>query len=83
MAPSGDSPGGARMGEVCLRSWKEIAAYAQVSVATVQRWEKWERLPVHRHMHRRLGSVYAYPFEIDAWLEGRDLLGELRRVGSE
>ncbi len=83
MAPSGETPGGARMEEVCLRSWKEIAAYVQVSVATVQRWEKWERLPVHRHMHRRLGSVYAYPFEINAWLEGRDLFEERRRIGAE
>jgi TolB-like protein len=50
-----------------LDSWKEIAAYAKRGVRTVRRWEREEGLPVHRHMHRRLGSVYAYKSEIDAW----------------
>lgn len=83
MSPSGGTPGGEKVEEVCLRSWKEIASYAHVSVATVQRWERWERLPVHRHMHRQLGSVYAYPFEIDEWLKSRDQFEVLRQVGSE
>jgi non-specific serine/threonine protein kinase len=53
----------------CLDSWKAIAAYLNRSVRTVRRWEAEERLPVHRHMHRTLGSVYAYKSEIDAWRE--------------
>ena len=54
-----------------LDSWKEIAAYVHRDVATVRRWEKREGLPVHRHHHERLGSVYAYASELDAWSEGR------------
>jgi TRAP transporter TAXI family solute receptor len=54
-----------------LDSWKEIAAYLKRDVATARRWEKREALPVHRHLHEKLGSVYAYPSELDAWLEGR------------
>lgn len=50
-----------------LDSWKEIAAYLGRSVRTVRRWESSEGLPVHRHMHRALGSVYAYKGEIDRW----------------
>lgn len=54
-----------------LDSWKEIAAYTNRGVRTVRRWEREEGLPVHRHVHRRLGSVYAYRSEIDAWREAR------------
>ena len=50
-----------------LDSWKEIAAYVSRGVRTVRRWEREEGLPVHRHVHRVLGSVYAYKSEIDAW----------------
>lgn len=50
-----------------LHSWKEIAVYLRRDVRTVQRWEKTEGLPVHRHWHRRLGSVYAYKAELEAW----------------
>jgi transcriptional regulator with XRE-family HTH domain len=60
------------LGRACLRSWKEIASYAGVSIPTVQRWEREERLPVHRHLHRKRGSVYAFPVEIDTWLRERD-----------
>lgn len=54
-----------------LDSWKEIAAYLKRDVRTVQRWEKTEKLPVRRHLHEKLGSVYAFKPEIDAWSEGR------------
>jgi eukaryotic-like serine/threonine-protein kinase len=54
-----------------LDSWKEIAAYLNRGARTVQRWEKTEDLPVHRHMHDKLGSVYAYKPEIDAWWASR------------
>jgi TolB-like protein len=50
-----------------LDSWKEIAAYLSRDVTTVQRWERRERMPVHRHVHDKRGSVYALPSELDAW----------------
>ena len=43
-----------------LDSWKEIAAFLRRDVRTVQRWEKKEGLPVYRHQHEKLGSVYAF-----------------------
>ncbi len=57
-----------------LDSWKEIAAYLRRDVRTVQRWEKSEGLPVRRHLHDTLGSIYAYRHELDAWREGRQPL---------
>ncbi|HEY2545063.1 MAG TPA: hypothetical protein VGI46_03265, partial [Candidatus Acidoferrum sp.] len=50
-----------------LESWKEIAAYLGRDVTTVRRWEKREGLPVHRLQHGKLGSIYAYTTELDAW----------------
>jgi TolB-like protein/Tfp pilus assembly protein PilF len=57
-----------------LESWKEIAAYLKRDVSTVQRWEKREGMPVHRHLHGKLGSVYAFRSEIDAWWGSRSVL---------
>ncbi|MBI4477575.1 MAG: FG-GAP repeat protein [Acidobacteria bacterium] len=54
-----------------LDSWKEIAAHLKRSVRTVQRWEKDEGLPVHRHRHDKAGTVYAHGEEIDAWWRSR------------
>jgi len=54
-----------------LSSWKEIAAYLDVSVRTAQRWERTENLPARRHRHAALGSVYAYRSELDAWWKSR------------
>jgi hypothetical protein len=51
----------------CLDSWKEIAAHLKRTVSTVQRWERNEGLPVHRHLHARASSVYARKSEIDVW----------------
>ncbi|HJV37710.1 MAG TPA: tetratricopeptide repeat protein [Geothrix sp.] len=56
-----------------LESWKEIAAYLDRDVRTVQRWEKGEGLPVHRHLHDKQGSVFAHRSEVDAWRAGRIL----------
>ncbi len=56
-----------------LDSWKEIAVYLGRDVTTVQRWEKREGMPVHRHLHDRMGSVYAFRAELDAWTESRNL----------
>ena len=52
-------------------SWKEIARYLNRDESTVQRWEKREGLPVHRHQHDERGTAYAYSAEIDCWLEAR------------
>src|SRR5438270_11900257 len=54
-----------------LNSWKEIAVYLSRDVRTVQRWEKKEELPVHRHLHEKAGSIYAYKSEIDRWWSNR------------
>jgi TolB-like protein len=54
-----------------LGSWKAIAAYLDSSVRTVRRWERAEGLPVHRHMHHKLGRVFALKTELDAWRQTR------------
>ena len=54
-----------------LNSWKEIAAYLDVSVRTVQRWEVAEGLPVERHRHARRSSVYADASVLDRWWHSR------------
>jgi len=54
-----------------LDSWKEVAAYLRRGARTVQRWEREQGLPVHRLQHDKLGSVYAYTDELDAWWESR------------
>jgi TolB-like protein len=54
-----------------LNSWKDIANYLDISVRTVQRWEEVEGLPIHRHEHAKVGTVYAYAEEVDHWLETR------------
>jgi Tol biopolymer transport system component len=55
-----------------LDSWKEIAAFLGRGVRTVQRWEEVEGLPVHRHIHGRGGTVFAYKSELQAWYLQRD-----------
>lgn len=52
-----------------LESWKEIAAYLNRDPRTVQRWEKTAALPVYRHASDKVGAVYAYKSELDAWRE--------------
>ena len=54
-----------------LDSWKKIASYLKRDVSTVQRWERREGMPVHRHVHDKLGSVFAFRSELDAWWQGR------------
>ena len=76
--PDGDARGPRR-----LDSWKEIAAYLHRDVRTARRWERREGLPVHRHHHAVLGSVYAFEDEIEAWRTQRRSVGEaapIRRV---
>jgi Tol biopolymer transport system component len=67
------TPPSVRPPEDRLDSWKEIAAYLNRDVTTVQRWEKREGMPVHRHIHDRMGSVHASRAELDAWARGRNL----------
>jgi TolB-like protein/Tfp pilus assembly protein PilF len=59
-----------------LDSWKDVAAYLKRDVSTVQRWERREGLPIHRHQHDKLGSVYAFRHELDQWREARSHRGE-------
>src|SRR5262245_63517781 len=66
VGPAGNSSANGR-----LDSWKEIGAYLKRDVTTVRRWEKREGLPVHRHLHDRRDSVYAYRHEIDEWWRER------------
>jgi Tol biopolymer transport system component len=70
--PATDTPPSERPPEDRLDSWKEIASYLNRDVTTVQRWEKREGMPVHRHLHDRLGSVYASRSELDAWTRSRN-----------
>jgi Tol biopolymer transport system component len=70
--PSSPEPSPAeRSSDDRLDSWKEIAAYMRRDVTTVQRWEKREGMPVHRHVHDRMGSVYAFKADLDAWTRQR------------
>src|SRR5437773_6362222 len=66
-----------------LDSWKEIAAYLKRDVTTVQRWEKREGMPVHRHVHDKLGSVYAFRSEVDAWTRSRNPLVTNEEIAAE
>jgi Tol biopolymer transport system component len=69
--PSLGTPLSERPLEDRLDSWKEIASYLKRDVTTVQRWEKREGMPVHRHLHDSMGSVYASRVELDAWMRSR------------
>ena len=65
-----------------LDSWKEIASYLRRDVRTVQRWEKKEGLPVYRHLHDKLGSIYAYRNELTEWFNTRQQSGATVATGS-
>jgi tetratricopeptide (TPR) repeat protein len=64
--------------ETRLESWKQIAAHLNRHITTVRRWERHEGLPVHRHIHTALSSIYAYASELDAWMEARQPESSLR-----
>ena len=83
---SSRTPSSANAIEDRLDSWKEIAAYLNRDVTTVQRWEKREGMPVHRHVHERMGSVYASRTELNTWVSQRAHLengGNVSDVQSE
>ncbi len=65
------SPKGSPLPDRKLVSWKEIASYLGREVRTVQRWERTEDLPVHRHEHQKKSTVYAYTSELDEWFKNR------------
>lgn len=67
---SADAPSGQSSGRR-LDSWKAIAAYFGRDTRTVQRWERTESLPVHRHTHEKGGTVYAFEAELDRWWQER------------
>jgi TolB-like protein/Tfp pilus assembly protein PilF len=73
MPESGAKPGpeGSPLPGKKLDSWGEIASYLGREVRTVQRWERAEDLPVHRHEHKKKSTVYAYTGELDAWFKRR------------
>jgi pentatricopeptide repeat protein len=81
--PSFDIPRSAGAAGKRLDSWKEIAGYLNRDVTTVQRWEKREGMPVHRHQHHSRGSVYALASELDTWLEGRRVILEDEKAEQE
>src|ERR1700745_2724812 len=71
--PSSGTQPSLRPPEDRLDSWKEIAAYLNRDVTTVQRWEKREGMPVYRNLHDKMGSVYASRVELEAWARGRNI----------
>ncbi len=65
--PAGDRLANDRLASDRLDSWKEIAAYLNKEVRTVQRWEKSLGLPVRRLAQGKQGTVFAYKLDLDAW----------------
>ena len=66
-----------------LDSWKEIATYLSRSEKTARRWEASEGLPIHRLLHEKAGSVYAYTSELDAWRNERTATAAEQRSVSD
>ena len=54
-----------------LSSWKDISAYLNRGVRTVQRWEQMLELPVHRISAGDRAPVFAFEHEIDLWLQAK------------
>ena len=61
------APASTHTGDDRLEGWKRVAAYLHRDVRTVRRWEKNQGLPVHRLMHDKQATVYAFKSEIEAW----------------
>jgi TolB-like protein/Flp pilus assembly protein TadD len=73
----------ANAGNDRLDSWKEIATYLKKEVRTVQRWEKSAGLPVRRLTHGKLGTVFAYKSELDAWWQESQSRVEIEDVKAQ
>jgi TolB-like protein/Tfp pilus assembly protein PilF len=56
-----------------LDSWKEIASWLDRSEKTARRWEQREGMPVHRLLHEKRGTIYAYSAELEAWRQSRKI----------
>jgi TolB-like protein/Tfp pilus assembly protein PilF len=67
------SPAEQAQPRIRLESWKAVAAHFSRDVTTVRRWERREGLPIHRLFHDKLGSIYAWSDELDAWGNARRL----------
>ena len=61
--------------QTVLGSWKEIASYLGKGVRTVQRWERYSGLPVHRPSGSNKGVVIAFPAELEQWARRQDGAG--------
>ena len=51
-----------------LNSWKEVAQFIGIGVRTVQRWERYAGLPVHRPARKLRSPIVAIPAEVERWL---------------
>src|SRR6202789_3049914 len=85
-----DRPPNDRLANDRLDSWKEIAAYLNKEVRTVQRWEKNLGLPVRRLAQGKQGTVFAYKPDLDAWwqqsqtkLEDEDVRADVGAASSD
>jgi hypothetical protein len=56
------------MSRQILNGWKEISAYINRSVRTVQRWEARLGLPVYRPALKDRSAVVAFSDELDGWI---------------
>ncbi len=52
-----------------LSSWKQIATYLKCDIRTCRRWEVTKGLPIRRIGESEKARVYAYPHELDIWLD--------------
>jgi hypothetical protein len=64
-----------------LSCWKDISAYLNKGVRTVQRWEQTLGLPVHRIGSGNRAPVFAFKHEIDTWLQNNAVLSEISCTG--
>ena len=54
-----------------LVGWKRISNHLGCSERTARRWERDEKLPIHRQQHNAQSTVYAHRSELDGWLASR------------
>src|SRR5947209_7058286 len=64
-----------------LNSWKEIAAYLNRGVRTVQRWEIELGLPIRRPRGKNRSAVMAMRSELDAWVKACPVSHEAEKNG--
>jgi hypothetical protein len=64
-----------------LNSWKQISAYLNRGVRTVQRWERALGLPVHRIRSGNRAPVFAFEHELEQWLRESAEMGPMNSGG--